>query len=69
MLVFFLCECAYRNIQECLWMCVAGDGVTGRSSSLQTRPDDEEGNALVLFKERSSAVQQSPIWDIALGCD
>lgn len=28
-------------------VCVAGYGVTGRSSSPQTRPDDEEGSSSV----------------------
>lgn len=40
-----VCERAYRNVQECV--CIAGYGVTGGSSSPQTRPDDEEGSGWV----------------------
>lgn len=48
-LLWFICVCvcerAYRNVQECV--CIAGYGVTGGSSSPQTRPDDEEGSGWV----------------------
>lgn len=34
-----------KNVSMCV--CVAGYGVTGRFSSPQTRPDDEEGSGSV----------------------
>ena len=40
-----VCERAYRNVQECECVCCRL-GVTARSSSPQTRPDDEEGKRL-----------------------
>lgn len=45
----YVCERAYRTVQECehVCVCVAGYGVTGRFSSPQTRPDDEEGSGSV----------------------
>lgn len=48
---FYVHERAYRNVQECVCvcLCVEGCGVTGRSSSPQTRPDDEEGSAAALL--------------------
>ncbi len=53
-----VCECAYRNVQECecVCVCVAGYGVTGRSSSPQTRPDDEEGSGSVRCRVQPCAV-------------
>lgn len=41
-----------KNVCVSVCVCVAVYGVTGRSSSPQTRPDDEEGSGL----ERSAAV-------------
>lgn len=36
--------CVNVHIEMCKNVCVAGYGVTGRSSSPQTRPDNEEGS-------------------------
>lgn len=52
----------------CKNVCVAGDGVTGGSSSPQTRPDDEGAGAGAGAGRAVQAVEQSPIWDMALGC-
>lgn len=39
--------CVSVHIEMCKNVCVTGYGVTGRSSSPQTRPDDEEGSSWV----------------------
>lgn len=53
--------CMSAHIEMCKNVCVESGGVTGRSSSPQTRPDDEEGST----ERRGVAVEQSPIWDMA----
>lgn len=62
-----LCVCALArtHIEMCKNVCVADDGVTGGSSSPQTRLDNEGAGQV---GGRAVRVEQSPIWDMALGC-
>lgn len=59
-----LCVCVSVHIEMCknVSVCVAGYGVTGRSSSPQTRPDDEEGKQLAECSGVLCSGLQSGTW-------
>lgn len=52
-----VCVCVCVSVRIEMWknvnVCFAGYGVTGRSSSPQTRPDDEEGKQLGALRRRA----------------